>query len=44
VPIHKIEKFSKNKITVMGKELPIGSSYGNVYDKLLSINMGNKAI
>lgn len=44
VPIHKIEKFSKNKITVMGKELPIGSSYSNVYDKLLSINMGNKAI
>ncbi|MCZ2222152.1 MAG: LytTR family DNA-binding domain-containing protein [Chitinophagales bacterium] len=38
IPLHKIEKFSKNKLTVAGKEIPIGSSYGNVYDKLLQMN------
>lgn len=36
VPIHKIEKFSKTKIFVIGKEIPIGSSYGNVYDQLIA--------
>jgi len=35
VPLAKIEKFSKNKIVVAGKEIPIGTSYGDVYDKLL---------
>lgn len=38
VPIQKIEKFSKNKILVAGKEIPIGSSYSDVYDKLLSVS------
>lgn len=36
VPIHKIEKFSKTKIFVIGKEIPIGSSYSNVYDQLIA--------
>lgn len=35
VPIAKIEKFSKNKILVAGKEIPIGTSYGDVYDNLM---------
>ncbi len=38
VPIGKIEKFSKNKLVVAGKEIPIGSSYGDVYDKLLTLS------
>ncbi|WP_219827543.1 LytR/AlgR family response regulator transcription factor [Salmonella enterica] len=38
VPIQKIEKFSKNKIIVAGKEIPIGSSYADVYEKLLSMS------
>ncbi|MBX2932145.1 MAG: response regulator transcription factor [Chitinophagaceae bacterium] len=38
IPIHKVEKFSKTKILVEGKEIPIGSSYSNVYEKLLQIN------
>jgi len=29
VPLSKIEKFSKNKVTVAGKEVPIGSSYSD---------------
>jgi DNA-binding LytR/AlgR family response regulator len=36
VPVHKIEKFSKTKIFVIGKEIPIGSSYSNVYDQLIA--------
>lgn len=36
VPTHKIEKFSKSKIWIAGKEIPIGSSYGAVYDQLLA--------
>lgn len=35
IPIQKIEKFSKNKVTVAGKEIPIGSSYSDTYEKLL---------
>jgi DNA-binding LytR/AlgR family response regulator len=35
VPLAKIEKFSKTKLVVTGKEIPIGSSYSNVYDLLL---------
>jgi DNA-binding LytR/AlgR family response regulator len=35
VPLAKIEKFSKTKLVVSGKEIPIGSSYSNVYDLLL---------
>ncbi|MDO9156026.1 MAG: LytTR family DNA-binding domain-containing protein, partial [Sediminibacterium sp.] len=38
VPIHKIEKFSKSKVWISGKEVPIGSSYNNVYDQLLSVS------
>ncbi len=36
VPILKIEKFSKTKVFVIGKEIPIGSSYNNVYDQLIA--------
>ncbi|MBL7759600.1 MAG: response regulator transcription factor [Sediminibacterium sp.] len=36
VPVHKVEKFSKTKIVVAGKEIPIGSSYNTVYDQLLA--------
>ncbi len=35
IPISKIEKFNKTKIFVAGKEIPIGSSYGDVFDKLI---------
>jgi DNA-binding LytR/AlgR family response regulator len=35
IPISKIEKFNKNRIFVAGKEIPIGSSYSDVFDKLL---------
>jgi len=38
VPLNKVEKFSKNKIVVAGKEIPIGSSYADVYDRLLQIS------
>ena len=38
VPLSKVEKFSKNKITVAGKEVPIGSSYADVYDRLISFS------
>jgi len=38
VPIRKIEKFSKTKIFIAGKEIPIGSSYSNVYDQLLAVS------
>jgi len=34
VPVAKIEKFSKTKVWVEGKEIPIGSSYSKVYDQL----------
>ena len=36
IPLHKVEKFSKNKVQVVGKEIPIGSSYADVYERLLS--------
>jgi DNA-binding LytR/AlgR family response regulator len=35
IPIAKVEKFSKSKVFVAGKELPIGTSYADVYDVLL---------
>ena len=35
IPIAKVEKFSKSKVFVSGKELPIGTSYADVYDILL---------
>jgi DNA-binding LytR/AlgR family response regulator len=40
VPINKIEKFSKTKLVVAGKEIPIGSSYSFVYDQLLELSKG----
>jgi DNA-binding LytR/AlgR family response regulator len=38
IPLNKIEKFSKTKLVVAGKEIPIGSSYSNVYDQLLELS------
>jgi len=35
IPISKIEKFNKNKIYVAGKQIPIGSSYIDVFDTLV---------
>lgn len=35
VPVSKIESFGKSKIKVLGKEIPVGSSYGDVYQQLL---------
>jgi DNA-binding LytR/AlgR family response regulator len=40
IPLHKVEKFSKNKVQVAGKEIPIGSSYIDVYEKLLQMSNG----
>ena len=34
IPVNKIEKFNRQKITVAGKEVPVGSSYSNVIDDL----------
>ena len=38
IPIAKIEKFSKSKVWIAGKEIPIGSSYSSVYEQLLEIS------
>jgi DNA-binding LytR/AlgR family response regulator len=38
VPLARIEKFSKAKLWITGKEIPIGSSYSQVYDQLLMIS------
>ena len=38
VPLSRIEKFSKTKLWIAGKEIPIGSSYSNVYDQLLALS------
>ena len=35
VPINKIESFGKNKVKVAGRDIPIGSSYAEVYQQLL---------
>lgn len=35
VPVSKIESFGKNKVRVAGREIPIGSSYTEVYQQLL---------
>lgn len=37
VPLGKVEKFSKNKLVVAGKEIPIGSSYADIYERLLQL-------
>ncbi len=36
VPVSKVERFNKTKIHVAGKEIPIGSSYNDVYDILMN--------
>lgn len=38
VPLARIEKFSKTKLWTAGKEIPIGSSYIQVYDQLLALS------
>lgn len=38
VPLSRIEKFSKTKLWIAGKEIPIGSSYSGVYDQLLTLS------
>jgi DNA-binding LytR/AlgR family response regulator len=38
VPMAKIEKFSKTKLWIAGKEIPIGSSYSQVYDQLIALS------
>lgn len=38
VPLARIEKFSKTKLWTAGKEIPIGSSYSQVYEQLLTIS------
>lgn len=38
VPLNRIEKFSKTKLWIAGKEIPIGSSYSQVYDQLLALS------
>jgi len=36
VPVSKIESFGRNKVKINGREIPVGSSYGDVYQQLLS--------
>jgi DNA-binding LytR/AlgR family response regulator len=38
VPIAKVDKFSKTKLWVKGREIPIGSSYTHVYDQLMQLS------
>jgi DNA-binding LytR/AlgR family response regulator len=40
IPINKIEKFNRQKITVAGKEVPVGSSYTAVIDELQKQKLG----
>lgn len=40
VPVNKIEKFNRQKITVAGKEIPVGSSYNTVIDDLQKLKQG----
>jgi DNA-binding LytR/AlgR family response regulator len=37
IPVAKVEKFSKTKLWVKGKEIPIGSSYSHVFDLLVQL-------
>lgn len=37
IPVAKVEKFSKTKLWVKGKEIPIGSSYSHVFDQLVQL-------
>jgi DNA-binding LytR/AlgR family response regulator len=36
VPVSRIESFGRNKVKINGREIPIGSSYGDVYQQLLN--------
>lgn len=38
IPVAKVEKFSKTKLWVKGKEIPIGSSYSHVFDQLVQLS------
>lgn len=38
IPLHRVEKFNRHSIWIQGREVPIGSSYAHVYDKLLEIS------
>lgn len=38
IPLHRVEKFNRHSIWIQGREIPIGSSYAHVYDKLLEIS------
>ncbi len=40
IPINKIEKFNRQKITVAGKEVPVGSSYAAVIEELQREKLG----
>lgn len=40
IPVNKIEKFNRQKITVAGKEIPVGTSYGSVIDELQKVMQG----
>lgn len=40
IPVNKIEKFNRQKITVAGKEVPVGSSYAAVIDELQKQKLG----
>lgn len=35
VPVSKIESFGKSKVKIGGKEIPVGSSYGEAYQQVL---------
>lgn len=37
IPVQKIEKLTRQKITVAGKDVPVGSSYGSVIDELQKV-------
>jgi DNA-binding LytR/AlgR family response regulator len=40
IPINKIEKFNRQKVTVAGKEVPVGSSYNTVIEELQRQKLG----
>lgn len=42
VPLHCIEKFNRHSVWVKGKKVPIGSSYADVYDRLLKMSKDKK--
>lgn len=38
IPFNKVEKFTKQKVLVTGKEIPIGGSFNHVYNKIAEYN------